>query len=60
MWRLLQFILISNRRVKLTIETDAHSIDGLEFMNLGVDVARRGWLEEKDIVNTLPFLWINY
>jgi DNA polymerase (family 10) len=23
-------------------------------MNLGVDVARWGWLEEKDIVNTLP------
>jgi len=40
--------------VQLAIETDAHSIDGLELMNLGVDVARRGWLEEKDIVNTLP------
>jgi len=22
-------------------------------MNLGVDVARRGWLEEKDVINTL-------
>ncbi|HZK12455.1 MAG TPA: DNA polymerase/3'-5' exonuclease PolX [Atribacterota bacterium] len=46
--------MAKDRGVLLAIETDAHSIDGLEFMNLGVDVARRGWLEEKDIVNTLP------
>ena len=46
--------MAKNRGVQLAIETDAHSIDGLELMNLGVDVARRGWLEEKDIVNTLP------
>ena len=46
--------MAKDKGVQLTIETDAHSIDGLEFMNLGVDVARRGWLEEKDIVNTLP------
>jgi len=46
--------MAKDRGVQLAIETDAHSIDGLEFMNLGVDVARRGWLEEKDIINTLP------
>jgi len=46
--------MAKDKGVQLAIETDAHSIDGLEFMNLGVDVARRGWLEEKDIVNTLP------
>ncbi len=46
--------MAKDRGVQLAIETDAHSIDGLELMNLGVDVARRGWLEEKDIVNTLP------
>ena len=45
--------MAKDKGVQLAIETDAHSIDGLEFMNLGVDVARRGWLEEKDIVNTL-------
>ena len=45
--------MAKDRGVQLAIETDAHSIDGLEFMNLGVDVARRGWLEEKDIINTL-------
>ena len=47
--------MAKDRGVQLAIETDAHSVDGLEFMNLGVDVARRGWLEEKDIINTLPF-----
>ena len=46
--------MAKDRGVQLAIETDAHSIDGLKFMNLGVDVARRGWLEEKDIINTLP------
>jgi len=45
--------MAKDRGAQLAIETDAHSIEGLEFMNLGVDVARRGWLEEKDIVNTL-------
>ena len=46
--------MAKEKGVQLAIETDAHSIDGLEFMNLGVAVARRGWLEEKDIINTLP------
>jgi len=45
--------MAKDRGVQLAIETDAHSIDGLEFMNLGVDVARRGWLEKKDIINTI-------
>ncbi|HDP36687.1 MAG TPA: DNA polymerase/3'-5' exonuclease PolX [Candidatus Atribacteria bacterium] len=45
--------MAKDRGVQLAIETDAHSIDGLEFMNLGIDVARRGWLEEKDVINTL-------
>ncbi len=46
--------MAKEKGIQLAIETDAHSVDGLEFMNLGVDVARRGWLEEKDIINTLP------
>jgi DNA polymerase (family 10) len=46
--------MAKEKGVQLAIETDAHSIEGLTFMDLGVAVARRGWLEEKDIVNTLP------
>lgn len=40
--------------VKLVIATDAHSADQLELMKYGVAVARRGWLEKKDVINTDP------
>ncbi len=40
---------------KIMIDTDAHSADQLGFMHLGVAVARRAWLESKDVVNTLPY-----
>jgi DNA polymerase (family 10) len=40
--------------VRLAIGTDAHSTAGLAAMKFGVYVARRGWLEEKDVLNTLP------
>lgn len=40
--------------LKFSIGTDAHSIEHLHFMELGVETARRGWLEKKDVVNTLP------
>jgi len=46
--------MAKDKGVQLAIETDAHNIEGLASMNLGVAVARRGWLEEKDIINTLP------
>jgi DNA polymerase (family 10) len=38
--------------VKLMLGTDAHDPSGLEFLSLGVFVARRGWLTVKDILNT--------
>lgn len=37
--------------VKFTLGTDAHKTAELEFMRFGVNVARRGWLEKKDILN---------
>lgn len=39
--------------VKLTLGTDAHHVDGMNNMSYGVFVARRGWAEAKDIINTL-------
>ncbi|MDH7596649.1 MAG: DNA polymerase/3'-5' exonuclease PolX [Methanothrix sp.] len=39
--------------VKMAISTDAHSPEQLEFMRYGVTVARRGWLEPSDVINTL-------
>jgi DNA polymerase (family 10) len=40
--------------VKLIINTDSHGLDWLAGMRYGVSVARRGWAEKKDIINTLP------
>jgi len=37
----------------ISIGTDAHTIDQLKYLPLGVSVARRGWLESKDVANTL-------
>jgi DNA polymerase (family 10) len=39
---------------KLAISTDAHSTVQLELMKFGVFTARRGWVEAKDVINTLP------
>ncbi|MHA7837555.1 MAG: PHP domain-containing protein [bacterium] len=36
----------------LVIDTDAHKPSDLDFMPLGVSVARRGWLRRRDVVNT--------
>ena len=40
--------------VKITINTDAHHIDQLWMMELGVGTARRGWLAKGDVLNCLP------
>jgi DNA polymerase (family 10) len=41
--------------IKISIGTDAHSVDGLLWMKFGIATARRGWLEPQDIVNTYSF-----
>jgi DNA polymerase (family 10) len=38
--------------VKIVINPDAHSTHELELVRYGIDVARRGWLEKKDVFNT--------
>jgi len=38
--------------VKLAIGTDAHNLDQMNNMDLGLAVARRGWLEKEDVLNT--------
>jgi len=40
-------------RTKISIGTDAHNKGHLRYMELGVATARRGWLEKKDVINTL-------
>ena len=38
---------------QVSIGTDAHALNQMEFLPLGVSVARRGWLTVKDVLNTL-------
>ncbi|OGN13384.1 MAG: DNA polymerase III [Candidatus Yanofskybacteria bacterium RIFCSPHIGHO2_02_FULL_43_22] len=38
--------------VKLSIDTDAHSIHHFQYLEYGIAQARRGWAEKKDIINT--------
>jgi DNA polymerase (family 10) len=39
--------------VRLCINSDAHDVKQLLNMKYGVNVARRAWLEKKDVLNTL-------
>lgn len=40
--------------VRFTISTDSHQIRHLQNMQYGITMARRGWLEAGDVMNTLP------
>ncbi|TAM64019.1 MAG: PHP domain-containing protein [Rhodanobacter sp.] len=40
--------------VAIAISSDAHHGTDLRWLALGVDQARRGWLEAGDVLNTLP------
>lgn len=46
--------MAKDRGVRVVISTDAHSIRNLELMRYGVQMARRGWIEKKDLLNALP------
>lgn len=39
--------------IRVAINTDAHMISQFDCMTYGVSTARRGWLEKKDVLNTL-------
>lgn len=41
--------------VKIIINTDSHAVSWMIGMRYGVSVARRGWAQEKDVVNTLGY-----
>jgi len=51
-WRLCR--TARDHGVPILINPDAHSIEGLSDIAYGVDIARKGWLEAKDVLNTLP------
>ncbi len=41
--------------VKILISTDAHNLNQFGFMGQGVTIARRGWCQRKDILNTMAW-----
>jgi DNA polymerase (family 10) len=56
-----KYIRIAKEKgAKFSINTDSHSIDHLEFMKFGVAMARRGWLEKKDVLNCLSLDSFSY
>jgi len=46
--------MCKEKGVKVVISTDSHNTANLSFIRYGVTMARRGWLEKKDVINTLP------
>jgi DNA polymerase (family X) len=44
-----------SKGVKCVINPDAHRNEHAGFLRLGAGMARKGWLEQKDVVNTLTF-----
>jgi DNA polymerase (family X) len=51
-WRLWHHA--KEKGVKCVINCDAHRLDHAQFLRLGAGIARKGWLEAKDVINTLP------
>ena len=43
-----------DKGVMIVINPDAHAVDGLDDLDYGIGVARRGWLEKGDVWNTMP------
>lgn len=41
--------------LRFIINTDAHAVEHLKLMRYGVSVARRGWAQKRDIVNTAGY-----
>ncbi|MBA3721669.1 MAG: PHP domain-containing protein [Parachlamydiaceae bacterium] len=51
-WR--YWIKAKEKGLKCCINPDAHSTNELMNCKYGINMARKGWLEKKDVINTLP------
>ena len=51
-WRMWHYA--KNKGVKCVINCDAHRNEHAGFLRLGASIARKGWLEKEDVINTLP------
>ncbi|MGC8479677.1 MAG: DNA polymerase/3'-5' exonuclease PolX [Candidatus Micrarchaeia archaeon] len=41
--------------LKFSISTDSHRVEHLLLMRYGIGMAKRGWLEKKDVINSMPY-----
>jgi len=46
--------MAKERGVKIVISTDSHTTTNLLYMKYGVETARRGWIEKKEVINAQP------
>jgi DNA polymerase (family 10) len=53
-WRLWPYA--KSKGVKCVINPDSHRNEHAGFLRLGAGIARKGWLEQKDVVNTLNMI----
>ncbi len=47
-------IMAQEAGVKIAINTDAHAIDQLKYMEIGVKYAQKAWLKKETVVNAWP------
>ena len=40
--------------VKISIDSDAHQVNHMDYLEFGIAQARRGWLEKEDVINAWP------
>jgi DNA polymerase (family 10) len=50
-WRWLKYA--KDHGTKISINPDAHNLQGLQDLFIGVGIARKGWLEPRDVINTM-------
>jgi len=50
-WRWLKYA--KDHGVRISINPDAHNLQGLQDIFIGVGIARKGWLEYRDVINTM-------
>ncbi len=48
-------VYAKEKGVKISINPDSHDVNSLTDVFYGVNFARKGWLEKKDVVNSLNF-----
>jgi len=51
-WRVLSYA--KQKKVPISINPDAHSVEGLEHLCFGINIARKAGLTSDDVFNTLP------